>query len=284
MEVKQVIADVDVGDGAGRARPRRGAAARRLGGAAARVRLCLPLLCMLAGCVAAVQQPDGSWAPPASGARLVAVQDVHDFGTVENGPVVTHDFRLRNMGSDTVEIRSVEASCGCTAVLASSAYLAPGEEGGVQVALDTYRLSGEQAKSVVVRSNDPIRPELPLTLHGVVKTDVSAAPSRLFLGRLPSGAVVSHHVDVSIVRDEVQITGVHSESGRLRVETSPLDDPRRGLRVRVTLLPTARPGGFDDQIVVTTTSPRQPQLVIPVLGLVEGHPLYARTPGATASR
>jgi hypothetical protein len=216
--------------------------------------------------------------PPPSGVQLIALQDDFDFGTVESGPLVAHTFRLKNLGPNTIDITSVTPACGCTAVLASTPTLAPGEEGGVEVALDTYKLSGTQAKTVTVRSNDVVRPELVLTVHGTVATDLKAAPSRVYLGRLPAGAVVSQHIDVE-TKPDVQVTGVSSESNRLQVETTPLDAPQHGVRVRVTLLPTSTTGTFDDRIVVSSTSPRQPTVTIPVLGTIETQQQYARHRG-----
>jgi Protein of unknown function (DUF1573) len=235
----------------------------------------------LSGCAATTHAPG---TPPPSGVQLVALQEDHDFGTVESGPVVAHTFRLKNLGPDVIDITSVTPACGCTAVLASTPRLAPGEEGGVEVALDTYKLSGAQAKTVTVRSSDVVRPELVLTVHGTVATDLKAAPSRVYMGRLPAGAVVSQHVDVE-TRPDVEITSVSSESNRLQVQTTPLDPPQHGVRVRVTLLPTATTGTFDDRIVVSSTSPRQPKVTIPVLGTIESQQQYARHRGGdTASR
>ena len=237
---------------------------------------------VLSGCAATTRAT--GVLPPPDGVQLVALDDDHDFGTVESGPVVSHTFRLKNLGPQTIQIASVTPACGCTAVLASTPTLGPGEEGGVEVALDTYKLAGPQAKTVTVRSNDVVRPELVLTVHGTVVTDLRTAPSRLYLGRLPAGAVVSQHVDVE-AKPDVQITGVTSESNRLQLQTTPLDPPQRGVRVRVTLLPTAAAGTFDDRIVVSSTSPRQPTLTIPVLGTIETQQQYARHRGGdTASR
>jgi hypothetical protein len=236
----------------------------------------------LSSCVAVA--PNESTTAPPTGVQLVALDQTHDFGTIDNGPVVTHTFKLKNYGPSSIEIRSVESTCGCTAILASTPELAPGAEGGVEVALDTYKLSGEQAKTITVKSNDPIRPELPLTLHGFVATDMRAAPARLYLGHLPAGAVVSQHIDVKLARPDVQITGVTTDSGRFSVESTPLDAPEHGVRVRVTLLPTATTGTFDDRIVVTSTSERQPKITIPVLGAIERGEVYARRRGDATTR
>lgn len=233
-------------------------------------------LATLAGCAVTTVAPNTL--PPPSGVQLIALQEDFDFGTVESGPLVTHTFRLKNLGPNTIDIASVTPACGCTAVLASTPTLAPGEEGGVEVALDTYRLSGTQAKTVTVRSNDIVRPDLVLTVHGTVATDLKAAPSRVYLGRLPAGAVVSQHIDVE-TKPDVVITGVSSESNRLQVQTTPLDPPQHGVRVRVTLLPTSTTGTFDDRIVVSSTSTRQPTVSIPVLGTIETQQQYARHRG-----
>ncbi len=248
-----------------------------------RMRTALALgLAALSGCAATTYE-HGS-VPPPSGVQLVALQEDYDFGTVESGPVVGHTFRLKNLGPETIDITSVTPACGCTAVLASTPRLAPGEEGGVEVALDTYKLAGAQAKTVTVRSSDVVRPELVLTVHGTVATDLRTAPSRVYMGRLPAGAVVSQHIDVE-TKPDVQITSVSSESNRLQVQTTPLDPPQNGVRVRVTLLPTASTGTFDDRIVVSSTSPRQPTVTIPVLGTIESQQQYARHRGGdTASR
>jgi hypothetical protein len=234
----------------------------------------LALVGLLSGCVATEPTP-GTMAPP-SGVELVALDASHDFGTVPNGPVVTHTFKLKNYGPDTIQITGVQSACGCTAVLASTPELGAGDEGGVEVALDTYKLAGEQSKTITVKSSDPIRPELPLTLHGTVATDLKAAPARLYLGHLPAGAVVSQYVDVTLARPDVQVTGVSSESGRFSLETTPLDPPAHGVRVRVTLLPTSDTGTFDDRIVVSSNSTTQPTITIPVLGAIERQEAYAR--------
>lgn len=239
-------------------------------------------LATLSGCAATAYEHGAL--PPPSGVQLVALQEDYDFGTVESGPVVGHTFRLKNLGPDTIDITSVTPACGCTAVLASTPRLGPGEEGGVEVALDTYKLSGSQAKTVIVRSSDVVRPELVLTVHGTVANDLKAAPSRVYMGRLPAGAVVSQHIDVE-TKPNVEITSVASESNRLQVQTTPLDPPQRGVRVRVTLLPSAATGTFDDRIVISSTSTRQPTVTIPVLGTIESQQQYARHRGGdTASR
>lgn len=51
---------------------------------------------------------------PIVGPRLQVPNPVHDFGTVKQGEVVRHDFKLVNTGDRALEITEVKRSCGCT--------------------------------------------------------------------------------------------------------------------------------------------------------------------------
>jgi hypothetical protein len=47
--------------------------------------------------------------------KLVVEKADHDFGTVVEGKVVAHTFKLRNEGSADLVIKNVSPACGCTA-------------------------------------------------------------------------------------------------------------------------------------------------------------------------
>jgi hypothetical protein len=66
----------------------------------------------------------------------------HNFGDVAYGETVKHVFRVVNTRGSSFELSSVRASCGCLTASASPAVLAPGEEGKVEIAVDTSRFLG----------------------------------------------------------------------------------------------------------------------------------------------
>ena len=55
-------------------------------------------------------------------------------------------------------------------------------------------------------------------------------------------------------------------SSKKVVAKAPLPAPARGVKIVVTPRGTGLSGLFNDRIIVTTTSPRQPKVVIPVMG------------------
>ena len=74
-----------------------------------------------------------TWAAP----KLVVEHPEHDFGVIYQGERVPHSFKFSNQGEHPLTVTKVRSSCGCTAALASSREIAPGESGEIQANFDT---------------------------------------------------------------------------------------------------------------------------------------------------
>ncbi len=81
-----------------------------------------------------------------------------DLGIVKEGVGVHCSFRLKNIGSKTLEIYDIYASCGCTAPSIEKQSLAPSESTQLDVLIDTSMKQDKVTKTVDVSSNDPDRP------------------------------------------------------------------------------------------------------------------------------
>ncbi len=95
--------------------------------------------------------------------KIQFAETAFDLGQIQEGQVVEHTFTFANRGSDTLRISKVDASCGCTAALASANVVAPGGEGGIKASFNSAGRIGKTKKSVYVRSNDPASPLVTLT-------------------------------------------------------------------------------------------------------------------------
>lgn len=215
------------------------------------------------GCVVGVTP-----SPTSSGPRVFAEAPLHDFGEVPIGTVVRHVFPVQNRGGRPLTLRPVRAACACAVDVSAGGTLAAGQSGWVEVAFDTAGAGGRRVRTVAIETNDPETRELVLTLQGTVVADVVVTPEKVFFGRVPRGASRERTVEVETAPG-VSVRRVVKASRRLAVRSVRLAGPRRGIRLHVTLRPQTRPGTFDDSIVVTTTSRRQSEIRIPVLGLVE---------------
>lgn len=77
----------------------------------------------------------------------------HDFGTVPEGPSVTHMFEFKNTGKEPLIIQNVTASCGCTSPDWPKQPILPGKSSTIKVVYSTERRVGPFSKDIFIKSN-----------------------------------------------------------------------------------------------------------------------------------
>ncbi len=97
------------------------------------------------------------------GAKISTSETLYDFGDVEQGQIVSHNFDIFNTGDDLLKITNIKTSCGCTVVQPDKKVLKPGESTTIKVSFDSGKRRGKQRKHVYVFSNDKKIPELRLS-------------------------------------------------------------------------------------------------------------------------
>lgn len=97
-----------------------------------------------------------------------------DFGDVEYGQVLEHNFKVKNSGNIILEIKRVATSCACTTGKVEKDKLNPGEETNLLARYDTGSMSGphgqgEQERIIFIKTNDPINPQVEVEIHAYVR-------------------------------------------------------------------------------------------------------------------
>ena len=77
----------------------------------------------------------------------------YDFGEMQQGESVTHDFILKNTGGADLIITAAKGSCGCTVPQWPKNPIAKGEEAVIKVTFNSAGKSGKQNKTVTLVSN-----------------------------------------------------------------------------------------------------------------------------------
>ena len=96
--------------------------------------------------------------------KITFQETKHDFGKVKEGVELTHVYKFTNDGEESLVIKKVQASCGCTgASIGDKIEFKQGEEGEIKVSFSTKGRSGVQNKTVMVQSNDPQNPSVVLS-------------------------------------------------------------------------------------------------------------------------
>ena len=104
-------------------------------------------------------------------------EEKYDFGEVEEGPKISHDFVLVNAGKEPLVIKNVKASCGCTATNWPKEPIMPGEEAKITATYNTKGRVGPFNKSLTITSN-AYTPTKRLFIKGKVLGDPNKTPAK----------------------------------------------------------------------------------------------------------
>jgi hypothetical protein len=105
---------------------------------------------------------------PAPAPRIVVEPMSFEFGTVRAGRAVQKEFLVRNHGRVDLVIHKIVSSCGCTAALTDSQTVKPGGSTPLRVTFTAPDEPGRLQKSVLLQTNDPVRPTLELKIEATV--------------------------------------------------------------------------------------------------------------------
>lgn len=119
--------------------------------------------------------------------KITFTEQAYDFGTVVEGPQITHDFKIRNDGKEPLVLSNVHASCGCTVPTWPKEPILPGKESVISATYNTSGRPGHFSKTITIESNavggknvvtitgDVIKPEddksIPLAKPSMLKSN-----------------------------------------------------------------------------------------------------------------
>ena len=206
--------------------------------------------------------------PVEHGPKLVCDQPVYEFGEMDNGLDVEHDFVLKNEGDLTLEIKNVRTSCGCTVANISEKMVKPGMETTVKTKLTLRNRNGPQHKNITVESNDPKQPNYVLTLQGSAVMEMQVRPVQVLLGNLAAGSVATGSVEVMTTSTN-PVTVLEATCDSPNIETR-IETVEAGKTYKVTVVtkPPLPKGTVRGTLHIVTDYQKNPEYDIPVSGLV----------------
>ena len=92
-----------------------------------------------------------------------------EFGEITSGKVMDLVYNFENTGDETLIIKNINTSCGCTYTRLDKKEYKPGEKGTIPVKFFSKGYRGKVVKTVTVASNDKSDPYIRLVLSGLIK-------------------------------------------------------------------------------------------------------------------
>ncbi len=88
-----------------------------------------------------------------------------NFGAVEAGAILKHNFVLKNESKQTLNVRDINTSCGCTASKINKKVLLPGESALIEAKFNTKGYAGQVQQFIYVHT-DSLDASTPLNING----------------------------------------------------------------------------------------------------------------------
>ena len=80
-------------------------------------------------------------------------QQQYDFGTVNEGEIVTRVFKFKNTGKEPLIISNAQGSCGCTVPKWPREPIAPGASSEIKVEFNSDKKTGKRNQQVTITAN-----------------------------------------------------------------------------------------------------------------------------------
>ncbi len=91
---------------------------------------------------------------PASNPDAIKFEaEVHDFGTIPEGPAAEYEFVFKNNGTEPIIIQRAQPSCGCTTPSYSKDPVLPGKTGSIKASYGTQGRPNAFTKTITVVTN-----------------------------------------------------------------------------------------------------------------------------------
>ena len=101
-------------------------------------------------------------------AKITMEETDFNFGSVNEGDVVKHTFKLKNVGNQPLLITDIRTTCGCTVPTWNKSPIAANANDQVEVKFDTKGKANEQIKKITIIANT-FPAETELIIRGMVQ-------------------------------------------------------------------------------------------------------------------
>ncbi len=213
---------------------------------------------------------------------MVLDAEEFNFGKLDVREDGRHEFLLTNRGDRNLTLHSGSTSCSCTVSEIKDGILAPGQSTKVLVSWKSKDRPGPFQQSVSIVTNDPLRPEVTLTIKGEYFRSVYADPKELTFGQIAGNEPVTRETRIfcNLPDRQIKIQGHQMSDPSLerffQVDDVPLgaDELRRyqgvtsGVLVRVTVKPGLPQGRFQQRILLSTNLAEYSEVDLPLFGTV----------------
>ncbi len=209
----------------------------------------------------------------------------HDWGRQTDVAPLKHTFKFTNISDQTVTIRSVSATCGCTVPQLTKKIYAPGETGEIEVSFNPKNRRGPQSKQVNITFEGDSYAPMRLDLSSHILPMLWVEPNRVLFQDNYKGTGGTQQVTVTARNPDFEITSMEGMEQYFSAKVVASEvaeeegDQVRKITLEVTLDKEAPIGTHNTQLVFKSNEPSWPEFKLFATAMVVGE-LKADPPSA----
>jgi copper(I)-binding protein len=206
--------------------------------------------------------PFGASSTNSSGPRIRFATPLYDFGREAAGTLVKYTYVFTNGGDQVLEVKNVQASCGCAKAGEWSKQVEPGKIGTIPVQFNSAGLDGPVSKTVTVTCNDQTTPTIILHLKGTIWKRVVVTPPLVVFNVTAGSQSASRVVRIiNNMEEPLSISAPESDNRAFSAEVK-TNQPGKEFRLEVITMPPLSPGRVQGKITLKTSSTDVPVLTV----------------------
>ena len=142
-----------------------------------------------------------------------------DFGLVYTGRKFVKNVTLQNIGTDTLEIKQLSASCGCTGTILGHNRIPPKDSSTLTITFNSRNFTGKVDKAVTFNSNDPGQLNVRINFTANVVRVFSLEPEYVVFKSTPDSIVTDTVVIGNLSSSPVHILSIESTSPQVKIQS-----------------------------------------------------------------
>jgi hypothetical protein len=205
-----------------------------------------------------------------SGPKIKFAEPIYDFGKVDSGQVVKHDFVFTNIGTATLEIKDVRPGCGCTTAGTWDKQVEPGKTGSIPLQFNSANFGGSVAKSATVTCNDPSQSNIVLQIKGTVWKPIDVTPTMAVFNVTSEDQTNQTKVVriVSNLEDPLELSDLQCTNKLFQAELKTIK-PGKEFELQITALAPFNGPTVIAPVSLKTSSPKMPTINVSAYVMVQ---------------
>lgn len=105
---------------------------------------------------------------PLTKARIKFDEPDWNFGSIQKGAEVSHNYWFSNNGTEDLVITKIKPTCGCTTTKSKGITVRPGGRGFIDISFNSGRFNNVITKGITVETNDALNPYMELRITATI--------------------------------------------------------------------------------------------------------------------